>query len=216
MKKFVGTVNGKSYSSVEEFNEAVNKLMKNNDGYISISSYWTEISDEDKEIESEDENKEGIAEESTLNDLSKDEYIINDKDIIYYNIYDTYYVNANDIKNKINNATNKDEIYKNVSDEISKLNNKEDGINDELVKITDKISELKKDYNNKKDELKKIKASLDYYKEIKYLSNENKSNFITNIKDKEIVNLLDEVFNRGFNNYLNRVGFWNANKKRKG
>ena len=42
MKKFIGNVNGKSFTSVEDFNKAVDEAVKSGETPLSITSYYKE------------------------------------------------------------------------------------------------------------------------------------------------------------------------------
>ena len=54
MKKFVGLVNGKSFDNEKDFNDAADKAIKENDGTLSISSYYTYTSDNVEENKDDD------------------------------------------------------------------------------------------------------------------------------------------------------------------
>lgn len=212
MKKFVGYVNGKEYSSVEEFTKAVNETVAAGESPMMISSYY-------KEYNSDSDGCMGCTEHKAVEE--KDEKKPLDLNTILLNresekcIDGSYKVPSN-MKELFDNASNKGEIEKELELKIS-VNKKElENSNNDMNKYE---SLFKKSISNRDE----ASHQLDYYKELLSIlngdegceevdlnANNNKkkpfeSDF-TNKNDK-VYDTIIGVFN-GFDKYLNDIGFW--------
>lgn len=173
MKKFVGLVNGKSFDNEKDFNDAADKAIKENDGTLSISSYYTYTSDNVEECKDDDKF------------VSTNEYYIGtrkpdkvDKDSIEYIV-------PSELKNRIKTATNKDSIERNLNHHILKLD-------DQITVFEDKSLSLQKDIENLQnklydvlEELKDFKGRKKYYDEIINIINESENEHKVEEKTKD-------------------------------
>lgn len=158
MKKFVGIVNGKTFNNEKEFNDAADLAIKSNDGYLLISSYYSEDTKEETEfnkIKSSSKN-----ETKTL--VDKTEYILTDQKP---DVYSGYTVSP-ELKTKLNAAENKDEIKKNIDTLLTKFNELIKETKHRIYGLEDDIKEMQSRLNESKDSLTDLNWRVLYYKEL--------------------------------------------------
>ena len=115
MRKFVGLVNGKSFDNEKDFQKAASEAMKDNDGNLSISSYYSYTSDEEKE-----EPKQ-IADDGVVN---TSEYVLADNktpdkvnsEMFEFNV-------SEELAKRLQNASNKAEIRRTAIEFVTDLTN---------------------------------------------------------------------------------------------
>ena len=158
MKKFVGIVNGKTFNNEKEFNDAADLAIKSNDGYLLISSYYSEDTKEETEfnkIKSSSKN-----ETKTL--VDKTEYILTDQKPDAYSGYTV----SPELKTKLNAAENKDEIKKNIDTLLTKFNELIKETKHRIYGLEDDIKEMQSRLNESKDSLTDLNWRVLYYKEL--------------------------------------------------
>lgn len=158
MKKFVGIVNGKTFNNEKEFNDAADLAIKSNDGYLLISSYYSEDTKEETEfnkIKSSSKN-----ETKTLVDNT--EYILTDQKPDAYSGYTV----SPELKTKLNTAENKDEIKKNIDTLLTKFNELIKETKHRIYGLEDDIKEMQSRLNESKDSLTDLNWRVLYYKEL--------------------------------------------------
>lgn len=210
MKKFVGYVNGKEYSSSDEFMDAVNKALESGESPMMISSYY-------KEYNSESDGCMGCTEHKQVEDKKKildlDTIILNESSMRDDN--GSYLVPSN-MKEIFDGASNKGEIEKKLESLISKSKKYYTDSEDEIRKFEQLLKEAtddKNDANNKIEYYTKLLSILngdEGCEEVDLNANNNKkkpfeSDF-TNKNDK-VYDTIIGVLN-GFDKYLNDIGFW--------
>ena len=219
MKKFIGNVNGVEYTNEEEFAKASVKAITSNDGNLSISSYYRDIPDPKFVVEDfiipveqlpvdfdyeEALNKNDMKNTFKIVATKKDVQKI--KDVIKANrlrgeslkleIDDTRTrlekLNSeyDELFNKFDNILLLDEYYTNLIDF------EEDGNNYECCGCESKKTECNKNPNGCG---------------CKCGCESKKPNFITNIKDQSILDILEPIATN-FSSYLNDIGFFNGKK----
>lgn len=130
MKKFVGNVNGKSFDNEEDFNKAADEAIRKNDGNLSISSYYSYISDDDKEDEKDDNDDKFV---------STYEYFLGNKKPDNVTSDSVEYEVPESLVQRIKEASNKDSIRKNVEYHRNYL---VDGMSKQSVEIDDLQSDI--------------------------------------------------------------------------
>lgn len=211
MRKFVGYVNGKEYSSVEEFTKAVNETLATGESPMMISSYYKECncgedgcSCEHKAVEEKDEKKPLDLNTILLNRESE-------------KCGDGSYKVPSNMKELFDNASNKGEIEKELELKISANTKELENSNNEITKFEHMLKEATNDRNEASNQL-------DYYKELlSILNGENHedcdkkpNNYNNNSKcvvsdslkknDKAYDIIVDVL--KGFDGYLKDIGFW--------
>ena len=173
MKKFVGLVNGKSFDNEKDFNDAADKAIKENDGTLSISSYYTYTSDNVEE--NKDDDKFVSTSEYYIGTRKPDKV---DKDSIEYIV-------PSELKNRIKTATNKDSIERNLNHHILKLD-------DQITTYENQSLSLQKDIENLQNKLyavveesKDLKGRKKYYDEIINIINESDNEHKVEEKTKD-------------------------------
>lgn len=167
MKKFVGLVNGKSFDKEEDFNKAAQEAIKDNDGNLSITSYYSESYEEEKE---EEPKKELPKEEKDPNYVPKDAYLFTDQTPAHSLCCD-YTI---DLKNRIRQASNKEEISKVVNDNLYDLKKKIAAITQESESMEKEIENLQNELYDKDKDLQDFKRARNHYLLIKEALGEEK------------------------------------------
>lgn len=154
MKKFVGLVNGKSFDNVEDWKNAANEAIKNNDETLSISSYYSYLDNEEEEKETKDKNY-----------LPAGEYILVSQEP---EAKDKGYVFpvSDELSKKIHNASNKDDIRDNVQNLIETYTDEIINSEKEMKELETKIEKLQSDLYDKDEKVKKLYAYKEYYENI--------------------------------------------------
>ena len=167
MKKFVGLVNGKSFDNEEDFKAAAKNAIKENDGMVSISSYYSYEKDEEKK-EEEDSNYVNTN-EYFLGDRKPDS-VTDDGRVVEYNIDE-------DLVKRIRESINKDSIKKKLEYQINYLS-------DDITRCENRILSVQTDIDNLK---KKIEVNCDL------ITTLDKSKNGLNGKYKYYATLLDRI-----------------------
>lgn len=154
MKKFVGYVNGESFDNEKDFNEAANKAIEKNDGTLSISSYYSYTNDDDRKL-LEDEKDDKF--------VSTNEYFLGETKPIDVDTDSVRYEVPEKLKNRLEEATNKDGIKKNLNYHITKLDNIIDDGERNIKKIQDDIEKLQDKLYEKVNAVKDLKGKKEYY-----------------------------------------------------
>ena len=146
MKKFVGLVNGKSFDNEKDFNDAADKAIKENDGSLSISSYYTYTSDDVEEDKDDDKF------------VSTSEYFLGDNKPTKVEKLDSSRIGAvgytnveysvsPELEERLKVATNKNSIKGNIDYHI--------------VKLSNTIKEYKKDIKDAENIVYELRACAD-------------------------------------------------------
>lgn len=158
MKKFVGYVNGESFDNEKDFNEAANKAIEENDGSLSISSYYSYTKDDEEE-----EPKDDVKDDRFL---STYEYFLGERkpdvvkgDYVEYSLSD-------ELKKRIANATNVKDIRKSVEYHISKIDKNLESVKDDVKKYQEEIEKLQDKLYEKVELMKDLNARNKYYETI--------------------------------------------------
>ena len=162
MKKFIGNVNGKSFTTVEDFNKAVDEAIKSGETPLSITSYYKEC---DGQCENNGrhccgcqcENKE--VEDKGVNPTFRllfDKIKINDSSL---RDDKGNYVIPTNLDSILAEASNLDELAEKTKDEYDKYSYEVKDCNNDIDDINEEISE----YRNKIDENER---SIDYSKSL--------------------------------------------------
>ena len=156
MKKFVGNVNGKSFDNEEDFNKAADEAIKKNDGNLSISSYYSYTSDDEKSNDDVKDDKFVSTYEYFLGDKKPDNVT---SDSVEYEIPET-------LTQRIKEASNKDSIRKNVEYHVNNLVDSIHKYDKDVNKLESEIEGLQKRLYEKIDEQKDLKGRRRYYNTI--------------------------------------------------
>ena len=142
MKKFVGLVNGKSFDNEKDFNDAADKAIKENDGSLSISSYYTYTSDD---VEEDKDDKFVSTSEYFLGDRKPTKVEKLDSSRIgaigYTNVE---YGVSPELEERLKVATNKNSIKENIDYHVAKLSNTIKEYRKDIEEIEKSIDELQK------------------------------------------------------------------------
>ena len=133
MKKFVGLVNGKSFDNEEDFKAAAKNAIKENDGMVSISSYYSYEKDEEKK---EEDSNYVNTNEYFLGDRKPDS-VTDDGRVVEYNIDE-------DLVKRIRESINKDSIKKKLEYQINYLSDDITRYENRILSVQTDIDELKK------------------------------------------------------------------------
>jgi hypothetical protein len=147
MKKFVGSVNGKSFDNEEEFKAAAKNAIKENDGMVSISSYYSYANDEEKKEEEEDDSNYVNTNEYFLGDRKPDT-VTDDGSIVEYNIDE-------DLVKRIRQSINKDSIRKKLVYHSGLLDRDETLLSDKILSYQTEIESMKNKIAKMNEEIKK-------------------------------------------------------------
>lgn len=164
MKKFVGLVNGKSFDNEKDFNDAADKAIKENDGSLSISSYYTYTSDD------VEENKDDKF-------VSTSEYFLGDRKSTKVEKLDSSRVGAvgytnveygvsPELEERLKVATNKNSIRENINYHISKLSNTIKEYRKDIEEIEKSIDNLQKKLYEQQESLLDKEGRRKYYNHV--------------------------------------------------
>lgn len=188
MKKFVGIVNGKTYHNEKDFNDAATKAVKENDGQLSISSYYKYDTDDTQteslgcstKNEAKDLGCPAREEPKPKNILPKTEYVLDENATRGVQGYEL----TNELYKKLSVADNKAEIVKAVKEIVKNLKDDAKTNIKELNEIFDKISELQYEQKTRRAKESDLNAKIDYYnKVLDIVENENPKNSLKLFKD---------------------------------
>ena len=165
MRKFVGLVNGKSFDNEKDFNDAANKAIKENDGSLSISSYYTYTSDSVEENKKDDKF------------VSTNEYFLGDRKptnvekldssrIGIFGYTNVEYSVSPELEERLKVATNRNSIKENVNDHIAKLSNTIKEYRKDIEEIEKSIDELQKKLYEQQESLLDSEGRRKYYNHI--------------------------------------------------
>jgi len=155
MKKFVGLVNGKSFDNEKDFNDAANEAIKLNDGNLAISSYYSYTNDDEVEEPKDDDRF-----------LSTHEYFLGERKPDIVNGDCVEYTLSDELKKRITDASNINDIKKSVEYHISKLDNSIELTKGEVKKYQEQIEKLQDKLYERVDLLKDLNARNKYYETI--------------------------------------------------
>lgn len=157
MKKFIGNVNGKSFDNLKDFNEAAAEAIKANDDNLSISSYYSYVDDENKEVPVIEDDKK----------LSKEDYvIINQKPSVLFGGKVLDYKISDDLKKRLVEASNKKEIHDTSISILDWVNNNIDSDSESVKKLQIEIERLQDELYEKEESVKELRARKNYYNNI--------------------------------------------------
>ena len=164
MKKFVGLVNGKSFDNEKDFNDAADKAIKENDGSLSISSYYTYTSDD---VEENKDDKFVSTNEYFLGDRKPTKVEKLDSSRIgtfgYTNVeYDV----SPELEERLKVATNRNSIKENIDYHIAKLSNTIKEYRKDIEEIEKSIDELQKKLYEQQESLLDKEGRRKYYNHI--------------------------------------------------
>ena len=164
MKKFVGLVNGKSFDNEKDFNDAADKAIKENDGSLSISSYYTYTSDD---VEEDKDDKFVSTSEYFLGDRKPTKVEKLDSSRIgaigYTNVE---YGVSPELEERLKVATNKNSIRENINYHISKLSNTIKEYRKDIEEIEKSIDELQKKLYEQQESLLDKEGRRKYYNHV--------------------------------------------------
>ena len=166
MRKFVGLVNGKSFDNEKDFNDAANKAIKENDGSLSIASYYTYTSDNVEGDEFDDDPF-----------VSTNEYFLGDRKptnvekldssrIGIFGYTNVEYSVSPELEERLKVATNRNSIKENVNDHIAKLSNTIKEYRKDIEEIEKSIDELQKKLYEQQESLLDSEGRRKYYNHI--------------------------------------------------
>lgn len=164
MKKFVGLVNGKSFDNEKDFNDAADKAIKENDGSLSISSYYTYTSD-------------GVEENKDDKFVSTNEYFLGDRKPTKVEKLDSSrigvlgYTNVEygvspELEERLKVATNKNSIKENINYHIERLSNTIKEYRKDIEEIEKSIDELQRKLYEQQESLLDKEGRIKYYNHI--------------------------------------------------
>ena len=165
MKKFVGLVNGKSFDNEKDFNDAADKAIKENDGSLSISSYYTYTSDDVEEDKDDDKF------------VSTSEYFLGDNKPTKVEKLDSSRIGAirytnvgygvsPELEERLKVATNKNSIKENIDYHVAKLSNTIKEYRKDIEEIEKSIDELQKKLYEQQESLLDKEGRRKYYNHI--------------------------------------------------
>ena len=166
MKKFVGLVNGKSFDNEKDFNDAADKAIKENDGSLSISSYYTYTSDNVEGDEFDDDPF-----------VSTNEYFLGDRKPTKVEKLDSSRIGAfgytnveygvsPELEERLKVATNKNSIKENIDYHIAKLSNTIKEYRKDIEEIEKSIDELQKKLYEQQESLLDKEGRRKYYNHV--------------------------------------------------
>lgn len=164
MKKFVGLVNGKSFDNEKDFNDAADKAIKENDGSLSISSYYTYTSD-------------GVEENKDDKFVSTNEYFLGDRKPTKVEKLDSSRIGAigytnveygvsPELEERLKDAINKNSIKENIDYHVAKLSNTIKEYRKDIEEIEKSIDELQKKLYEQQESLLDKEGRRKYYNHI--------------------------------------------------
>ena len=164
MKKFVGLVNGKSFDNEKDFNDAADKAIKENDGSLSISSYYTYTSD-------------GIEENKDDKFVSTNEYFLGDRKPTKVEKLDSSRIGAigytnveygvsPELEERLKVATNKNSTKENIDYHVAKLSNTIKEYRKDIEEIEKSIKKKKKKLYEQQESLLDKEGRRKYYNHV--------------------------------------------------
>ena len=164
MKKFVGLVNGKSFDNEKDFNDAADQAIKENDGSLPISSYYTYTSD-------------GIEENKDDKFVSTSEYFLGDRKPTKVEKLDSSRIGAigytnveygvsPELEERLKVATNKNSIKENIDYHVAKLSNTIKEYRKDIEEIEKSIDNLQKKLYEQQETLLDKEGRRKYYNHI--------------------------------------------------
>ena len=164
MKKFVGLVNGKSFDNEKDFNDAADKAIKENDGSLSISSYYTYTSDD---VEEDKDDKFVSTSEYFLGDRKPTKVEKLDSSRIgaigYTNVE---YGVSPELEERLKVATNKNSIKENIDYHVAKLSNTIKEYRKDIEEIEKSIDNLQKKLYEQQETLLDKEGRRKYYNHV--------------------------------------------------
>ena len=164
MKKFVGLVNGKSFDNEKDFNDAADKAIKENDGSLSISSYYTYTSDD---VEENKDDKFVSTSEYFLGDRKPTKVEKLDSSRIgavgYTNVE---YSVSPELEERLKVATNKNSIKENIDYHIAKLSSTIKEYRKDIEEMEKSIDNLQKNLYEQQGTLLDNEGRRKYYNHI--------------------------------------------------
>ena len=164
MKKFVGLVNGKSFDNEKDFNDAADKAIKENDGSLSISSYYTYTSDD---VEENKDDKFVSTSEYFLGDRKPTKVEKLDSSRIgavgYTNVE---YSVSPELEERLKVATNKNSIKENIDYHIAKLSSTIKEYRKDIEEMEKSIDNLQKNLYEQQGTLLDKEGRRKYYNHI--------------------------------------------------
>ena len=164
MKKFVGLVNGKSFDNEKDFNDAADKAIKENDGSLSISSYYTYTSDD---VEENKDDKFVSTSEYFLGDRKPTKVEKLDSSRIgavgYTNVE---YSVSPELEERLKVATNKNSIRENIAYHIAKLSSTIKEYRKDIEEMEKSIDNLQKNLYEQQGTLLDKEGRRKYYNHI--------------------------------------------------
>ncbi len=164
MKKFVGLVNGKSFDNEKDFNDAADKAIKENDGSLSISSYYTYTSDD---VEEDKDDKFVSTSEYFLGDRKPTKVEKLDSSRIgaigYTNVE---YGVSPELEERLKVATNKNSIKENIDYHVAKLSNTIKEYRKDIEEIEKSIDEFQKKLYEQQESLLDKEGRRKYYNHV--------------------------------------------------
>ena len=161
MKKFVGLVNGKSFDNEKDFNDAADKAIKENDGSLSISSYYTYTSDD---VEENKDDKFVSTSEYFLGDRKPTKVEKLDSSRIgaigYTNVE---YSVSPELEERLKVATNKNSIKENIDYHIAKLSSTIKEYRKDIEEMEKSIDNLQKNLYEQQGTLLDNEGRRKYY-----------------------------------------------------
>lgn len=164
MKKFVGLVNGKSFDNEKDFSDAADKAIKENDGSLSISSYYTYTSD-------------NVEEDKDDKYVSKNEYFLGDRKptkvekldssrIGTFGYTNVEYSVSPELEERLKVATNRNSIKENIYYHIARLSNTIKEYREDIEEMEKSIDELQKKLYEQQELLLDQEGRRKYYNHI--------------------------------------------------
>lgn len=147
MKKFVGYVNGKSFDNEKDFNIAADEAIKSNDGNLAISSYYSYTNEEEKQLNDGDEPNWVLPENIVLKD--GESFSVSDE-----------------LKKKLQNASNKTDIKKKAEDIVTYLDCVCDDYKDTHTNLDKELLKVKNAIDENNKEWRSAEYKRKYYQEI--------------------------------------------------
>ena len=164
MKKFVGLVNGKSFDNEKDFNDAADKAIKENDGSLSISSYYTYTSDD---VEENKDDKFVSTSEYFLGDRKPTKVEKLDSSRIgTFGYTNVEYGVSPELEERLKVATNKNHIKENIDYHVAKLSNTIKEYRKDIEEIEKSIDEFQKKLYEQQESLLDKEGRRKYYNHI--------------------------------------------------
>lgn len=216
MKKFVGNVNGKEFTNIDEFTKAVNDAIASGESPMMISSYYKDCDCGETKCENSCEKRVEDKTQAVEKKVTKKPLDVNTILLTRESPKsgDTYKIPVN-AKEVFENTSNIDEIKKAIDEKISannttiKIDNLQIGnLNKKIEEYTNKVA----DYTKDKDE---AYSQIAYYNTLKgIIDNENVEADDEKVavseplkKDANAYSLVSDMID-GFDKFLSDVGFW--------